>query len=173
VTATIIYAIILYSIGLFGTTFDKVTKIQKGVIILLLTLIILITVPFSFKFFGEFLSSNKLIKVVEALDFDRIDKLWVLTITAISFLLIDIIMEKAEGDDKIKFHINRKYSETPVIISFTVLLLYAYFIGLDNIEKYNLEPFFAGTIAFHMISSNIIWVLNDDKFWDSLKTIKV
>lgn len=172
VTTTIIYAIILYSVGLFGSEFENVKKIPRGIIITLLLIIILITVPFSFAFIGELFNSVTFTKIANIISWERTDKMWLLTITALSFLVIDLFMEKSEGDKKIKFHINRMYSETPVFISFGILLAYSYYIGNSNIINDGLEPFFAGTVAFQMISSNIIWTFNDDKFWKSIITKK-
>jgi len=168
VTTTIIYAIILYGFALFGKEFDEVKKTPKGFIILILSLIVLITIPFSFAFIGECFKWETFTNIATIIDWKRIDKMWLLTVTAMLFLIIDLLVEHSDGDKKIKYHINRKFSETPVLISFGILLVYSYYIGNENIEKYRLEAFFAGTVAFQMISSNIIWMYNDDRFWKSI-----
>lgn len=168
VTTTIVYAIILYGFALFGKEFDEVKKIPKGFIILILSTIVIITIPFSFAFIGEYFKWETFTKIANIIDWNRIDKMWLLAVTALLFFIVDIIVEHSDGDKKIKYHINRKFSETPVLISFGILLVYSYYIGNENIKTYGLESFFAGTVAFQMISSNIIWMFNDDKFWESI-----
>jgi len=171
VTTTIIYAVVLYGFGLFGGKFDKLKRMPKAFVITFLVIIIFITIPFSSAFLGEFFKVSFLNKLALILDGGRIVKMWLLTITASFFLVIDVIMMKSEGDDKIKFHINLKYSELPVFGAFIILLAYSYFLGDIKITKYGLDSFFAGAVAFQMISSNIVWMQNDDKLWESIKSM--
>ena len=171
VTTTIIYAAVLYGFGLFGGKFDKLKRMPKAFVITFLGIIIFTTIPFSSAFFGEFFKNAFLNKLALILDGGRIVKMWLLTITASFFLVIDAIMMKSEGDDKIKFHINLKYSELPVFGTFIILLAYSYFLGDIKITKYGMDSFFAGAVAFQMISSNIIWMQNDDKLWESIKSM--
>ena len=79
-------------------------------------------------------------------------------------------MLKYANTDKINYATNLLYSDIPVTIGFGTLLVYSYYIGNDVIKDKNLEHFFEGAIAFQMISSNIIWMYNDDKFWKSIIT---
>lgn len=169
ITTTIIYAVVLYSYGLFGSKFDNLGKTPRGFVTTFLVIIFFITLPFSLAFVGDLFNVNKLALI---LDGRRIIKMCLLTITTILFLIIDAIMMKSEKlEEIIKFHINFKYSELPVLGTFIVLLVYSCFLGDIKINEYKLDAFFAGAVAFQMISSNIIWMQNDDKLWESIKSM--
>lgn len=169
ITTTIIYAVVLYCYGLFGDKFDNLNKISRGAIITFLVIIFFITLPFSLAFVADLFSLNKLALI---LDVGRILKMCLLTITALLFLIIDAIMIKSEKlEEIVKFNINFKYSELPVLGTFIVLLVYSCFLGDIKINEYGLGAFFAGAVAFQMISSNIIWMQNDDKLWESIKSM--
>jgi len=167
VTTTIIYAVVLYGYGLFGDKFDNLKKLPRGFVITFLVIIFFITLPFSLAFVADLFNLDKWALI---LDVGRIAKMWLLTITALLFLFVDALMMKSEKfEEIIKFNINLKYSELPVLGVFIVLLVYSYFLGNIKITEYKLDSFFAGAVAFQMISSNIIWMQTDDKLWESIK----
>ncbi len=158
VTLTIIYAAVFYFCFLIEIKYEKLNRFTRLFVVSFLGLVLLITLPFSTAFFSELFNNTFLNEIASNLNKGRLCNMWLLTITAVLFLLIDIVMMYSGYDDKDKFHINFKYSEFPVFVSFGVLLLYSYYLG-DKINM--LDSFFAGAVAFQMISSNIIWLLND------------
>ena len=169
VTLTVIYAIVIYG-KLLCSKKSYLKKLPRDLVITFLVVIIFITIPFSVALGGDLFGSTLLSKWAESLDAGRIVKMWLLTGTAFLFLIIDSLMMKSEKiEEIIKFNINLKYSEIPVFGVFIVLLAYSYFLGDTKITDYGLDSFFAGAVAFQMISSNIIWMQNDDKLWESIK----
>lgn len=59
-----------------------------------------------------------------------------------------------------------KYSDVPVMLAFLVLWYYSWSIGSNPDVMAQMDPFFAGAIAFQMMLSNVVWSFTDDDIFE-------
>lgn len=167
VVLTLLYTAYLYGKGFFGKKFQTISGAQKFWIITLLVIILFITLPFTLPFITTIVIESDWGKEKIPLVYDvgRCWKMGLITLTAFVFVIIDLIMIKAEGNRTIEFKVNLKYSEIPVFVSCLSMFIFSFHLGTELTLNSNYEPFFSGVVAFQMISSNIIWAFNDDKLF--------
>lgn len=172
IVATLFYAFSIYLAGFIFKKFEGLDDWHKGLIgIIVLLIIPLISISYILGFLSIF--STRMDNLYnEYFILYRYGKMIVLLIVSLLFTLVDYIMLKKANNGKINFATNLYVSDIPVSIVFLVLLIHAIYVGNETIEKNNLNHFYEGAIAFQMIFSNIIWMYNDDKFWNSILTTK-
>jgi hypothetical protein len=167
---TLVYTFAIYIIGFFFNGFQSIDKHWKiGLVSTLLILIGLLTTPFTFSILRHFdanFSGKIYTMFIEGIT--RTTKMLYLFISILIFCLIDWLMIKWKNDE-INYHINLRYSDFPIAISFFVLWIYSIYLGNSNIEIKKLESFFSGAIALQILVSNLIWTYNDDLFFKKLK----
>jgi|GEM_PF-3876529 len=169
VVATIFYGFTIYILGFYWKEFRDLKLPEIGTIVGFLLVILALTTPFIKSLLGNHFS------IVENLEIDILNphrtlKLLYLFIIAFLFSSIDWIMIK-QNFDTINYDINFRYSDVPVTIIFFILMLYSFYsYQIMNIANNYLDHFFEGAIAFQMMLSNIIWMYNDEEFWEELRT---
>ena len=153
---TIIYTLVVYIFVLWKP--NKLQTIQRACAVTICGLVI-VTIILIVAKEADLIEINATI--------DRQEKMWAIWLGAAAFLIINVIMLKA-GENRIALKKNLFFSDIPVCTTFFVLALYATKIGVNTMPspiKETWDAFFAGAVAFQMISSNVIWAFNDDELF--------